>query len=383
MRMDRTRELDELEVLRHELHEHAELAGEEVETSRIIRRFLEPFEPTQLVTEIAGTGLAVVFEGPERGPSLMVRAELDAVPIEEASDVDYRSCRSGVCHACGHDGHAAIVAGLAAELRRLGLRRGRLILLFQPAEETGAGARRVIDDPRFEAIAPDWIFALHNLPGENFGEIQIRSGAFTAGSEGMVLRLRGRTSHAAYPEQGRSPALAVADLIRDLVALPGGLESADGMAKLTVIHARIGQPAFGTTPGEAEVMATARSDREDLLDRLRRGAVERARKTADRYGLEFDASRTDRFPVTTNHPEAVAVVKRSAEAAGLAVNSQNRAYPWSEDFGWYTRRFKGALFGLGAGPEAPALHSPQYDFPDDLIPLGVSLFSGMIREILG
>ncbi len=230
---------------------------------------------------------------------------------------------------------------------------------------------------------PDWIFALHNLPGEKFGEVQIKSGPFAAGSVGSILCFRGKTSHAAYPEQGRSPAPAVAQLIQDLATLPDSVKAGNGIAKLTVIHVRIGEAAFGTTPGEAEVMATLRSDREEIIDRLREGVVNQAQGIARAHGLEHTHSWTDHFPVTMNHPEAAAMVKAVAETNGVAVTSRDEAYPWSEDFGWFTRRFNGALFGLGAGREHPALHSPGYDFPDDLIPVGIVVFEGLIKRLLG
>jgi len=262
-------------------------------------------------------------------------------------------------------------------------RRGRVVLLFQPAEETGAGARSVLEDERFESIAPDWIFALHNLPGEKIGEIQIKDGPFAAGSVGAAFRLGGTTSHAAYPEQGKSPAMAVARLIQDLTALPASIETDDAFAKLTIIHARIGEAAFGTTPGEAELMATLRSDREEVLDRLREESVHRAQRVAESNGLELTHWWTDHFPVTNNHPEAVAIVEAVAADKGVHVALRDDAYPWSEDFGWFTQRYRGAIFGLGAGQEHPALHSPVYDFPDELVPIGIALFEGLIERLLG
>ena len=380
--MDCIRDLAELVTLRHELHRQAELAAQETETSRILREFIEPHHPDHSVTELGGTGLAAVFEGREKGPLVMFRAEIDAVPVEEGNDVDHRSCRPGVSHACGHDGHMAIVAGLAAKLSRHPPRRGRVVLLFQPAEETGTGGLSVLEDEKFESIAPDWIFALHNLPGEKFGEIQIKGGPFAAGSVGAVFRLGGTTSHAAYPEQGKSPAVAVAQLIHDLTALPASMETDDAVAKLTIIHARIGEAAFGTTPGEAELMATLRSDREEVLDRLREESVHLAQRVAESNGLELTHRWTDHFPVTNNHPEAVAIVEAVAADQGVRVALRDDAYPWSEDFGWFTQRYRGAIFGLGAGQEHPALHSPGYDFPDELTPIGVGLFEGLIERLL-
>lgn len=381
--MVRSPVMTELVTLRREIHTRAELAGQETETSRIIRDFIEPHQPHELVTRLGDTGLAAIFEGREKGPLVMFRAEIDAVPVEEGDDGDHRSCRPGVSHACGHDGHMAIVAGLAAKLSRHPPRRGRVVLLFQPAEETGTGALSVLEDDRFESIAPDWIFALHNLPGEIFGEVQIKSGPFAAGSVGAILGFRGMTSHAAYPEQGRSPATAVAQLIQEMAGLPDSMNAGDGIVKLTVIHARIGEAAFGTTPGEAEVMATLRSDREEVLERLREGVVDLAQEIGGAHGLDLSHSWTDHFPVTTNHPEAVEMLEAVAANHGVDVRLRDEAYPWSEDFGWFTRRFNGALFGLGAGHEHPALHSPGYDFPDELIPVGVVLFEGLIERLLG
>jgi len=381
--MDRSDDISDLLALRHELHAHAELAGCEVETSRIIREYVEDHKPQRLVTDLGGCGLAAVFEGQNEGPTIMFRAEIDAVPVREVNHFAHRSLHDGVAHKCGHDGHAATVAGLAAGLAGRPPGRGRVVLVFQPAEETGIGARGVLEDERFGSIEPDWIFALHNLPGESFGEIQIKSGPFAAGSVGVILKLDGRTSHAAYPEQGRSPATAMAQLIQELTVLPAALVRGSGISRVTVVHARLGEPAFGTTPGDAEVMATLRSDREEVLERLRTEAVKRLERIADANGLEHKYSWTDDFPVTANDPEAVGIVEAVAEAQGIAVVRRDAAYPWSEDFGWFTRRFRGAIFGLGSGMEHPALHSPGYDFPDALIPVGLNLFEGIIERLLG
>lgn len=381
--MSRFSGLTELVTLRRELHMHAELAGQETETGRIIARFLEPLEPDLLLTEVGGTGLVAVFEGREAGPTVMLRAEIDGVPVREANDFAHRSLRPGVSHMCGHDGHVAMVAGIAVQLGCRRPARGRVALLFQPAEETGAGARSVLEDERFQSTRPDWIFALHNLPGETFAEIQIREGSFAAGSIGAIFRLLGTTSHAAYPEQGTSPASAMAQLIQELGTLPKAAHPSADITNLTVIHARLGEPAFGTSPGEAEVMATLRSDREEVLDNLRKRSVEVAGRIAEAHGLGFECSWTNEFPVTTNHPQAVALVQEVADAAGMDFVRRDTAYPWSEDFGWFTQRIKGAFCGLGAGSDAPALHSPRYDFPDELIPIGVSLFEGLIGRTLG
>jgi amidohydrolase len=381
--MNRSVDIARLVTLRHDLHAHAELGGREIETSRIIREFLEECEPDRLVTGLGGCGLAAVFEGRGEGPTLMVRAEIDAVSVQEANAFDHRSLNDGVAHKCGHDGHAATLAGLAAGLAVRPSERGRVILLFQPAEETGAGARGVLEDEQFGPLEPDWIFALHNLPGDPLGVIQIKSGPFAAGSVGVIMKLEGRTSHAARPEQGRSPADAIARLVQELSSIPASLGGEGDVALVTVVHARIGEATFGITPGDGEVMATLRSDREETLDRLRGAVIDRLERLASADRLEPTYSWAEYFPLTTNHPEAVDIVETVASARGIEAVRGDEPYPWSEDFGWFTRRFKGAIFGLGSGTEHTALHSPDYDFPDALIPIGLEIFEGIMERLLG
>jgi len=175
----------------------------------------------------------------------------------------------------------------------------------------------------------------------------------------------------------------VAQLIQELTVLPTALVRGSRIARVTVVYGRIGEPAFGTTPGDAEVMATLRSDREEVLERLRTEAVKRLERISHANALEHSHSWTDDFPVTVNDSDAVGVVEAVAEARGIAVSRRNAAYPWSEDFGWFTRRYPGAIFGLGSGVEHPALHSPDYDFPDELIPVGLGVFESIIERLLG
>ncbi|NIS83210.1 MAG: M20/M25/M40 family metallo-hydrolase, partial [Anaerolineales bacterium] len=186
-----------------------------------------------------------------------------------------------------------------------------VVLLFQPAEETGTGAQQVLGDVRFQDIRPDYIFALHNLPGYPFGRVLIREDVFSCASRGMVVKLMGVSSHAAYPEHGRSPAGALAEIIQGLSQLP---EQLNGFTLVTVIHARLGEIAFGTAPGYAEVMATLRSDQNDHMERLAQEAVELVTHTAQKHGLDAEISWRDSFAATVNHGEAVKIVEEAARA---------------------------------------------------------------------
>jgi amidohydrolase len=374
-----------MQELRHALHANPELSGEERLTAQRVEAFLREQAPDSLLTGLGGHGLAAVYNGRAPGPTLLLRAELDALPLSEENDLPHRSRIPEVAHLCGHDGHMAILAGLATVLGRERPARGRAVLLFQGAEETGAGARRILDDRRFASLDPDWAFALHNLPGEPLARVVVREGAFACGSSGAIVRLVGRAAHAAYPERARSPALALAELVQELsnltrLRMPTRWE---GIALVTVIHARLGRVAFGMTPGEATIMATVRADREDVLQGLRHQVARLAEAAAGRHGLSCRLSWTDEFPVTVNDAEGVREILAAAADCGLKSGSQPEPFRWSEDFGWFTRGRRGALFGLGSGRDQPALHAPDYDFPDALLLPGIRLSARLIGRLLG
>ncbi|MFO7608685.1 MAG: M20/M25/M40 family metallo-hydrolase [Candidatus Krumholzibacteriia bacterium] len=179
----------DLVALRHRLHALAELSGAEAATAAAVADLLRACAPADLLTGLGGHGVAAVFAAPAGapGPTVVLRAELDALPIPETLDLDHASLTAGCAHKCGHDGHTAILLGVARELAATPPAGGRVVLLFQPAEETGQGAARVAADPRFLDLSPDWLFALHNLPGYPAGKVLVRAGAFCAGSAGLTV----------------------------------------------------------------------------------------------------------------------------------------------------------------------------------------------------
>lgn len=378
--MGKMPEPDLLVDLRKELHKFPELSGQEKMTSLRLSNFLHELEPDNLITNIGGNGLAAIFRGAGKGPRLMIRAELDALPIEESNDFDYRSVHPGVAHKCGHDGHMAIAAGVADRFSSKRPDHGELIVLFQPSEETGEGAFEVINDPLFKSIEPDYVMALHNLPGYERHEIVLRRGVFAAASEGMIVRLKGRTAHAGEPQNGISPTTAVS---RILAGLPDLAKSSDlkDFTLVTIIHARIGEVAFGTSPGEAVIMATLRAYDEKDMEELRRKAAGFVRDIAFSENLEVSVDWTEKFPATANDPFLVSLAVDTARRLGISVRNIENAFKWSEDFGWFTRKYKGMLFGLGSGTGHPELHNPDYDFPDEIIDTGVNMISGMCTEL--
>lgn len=373
----------DLSELRHRLHAAPDRSNDEAATAATIVSELEPADPDELHTGVGGQGVLAVWRGSEPGPTVALRAELDGLPIVERTDLPYRSRRPGSQHACGHDGHMAALIGVAHRLADSPPVRGAVALVFQPAEETGEGAARVAADPRWVDLGADWAFAVHNLPGLAPGRVHLRTGAVAAASVGVELRLRGTSSHAAHPEEGRSPAVAMAEIVTGLDELAERIvpQGSDHFAVSTVIHARLGEVAFGTSPGDAVVMATLRSDSETSFSRLREEAVGLARGCARRHGIDLELEWREPFPVTHNHPDAVTVASRAARAAGLEVETLAAPMRWSEDFGHLGNAVRGALLVLGAGRDVAPLHSPQYDFPDRLLRPLVALHTGLLEEL--
>jgi amidohydrolase len=375
-------DIAELTALRRSLHRHPEVSGHEAQTAAAIVAATAATAPDHTLTGLGGHGVALVY-GQAPGPTVLIRAELDALPITEQPAHDHGSLHPGVAHLCGHDGHATILAGLARLLHRRPPARGRVILLFQPAEEDGSGAAAVMADPRWPAIAPDWAFALHNLPGLPFGRVVLEPGPANCASVGLKIVLQGRESHAAQPERGISPAPALADLVRDLAALgPGGVTAPD-FRLVTLTHMVMGTPAFGIAPGGAEIRATLRTLTDDRMGGLKADALAMAARAAQAHGLTLTTSWHDDFAACTNHPAATARLRAAVAACGVPLIAGDMPLRASEDFGRFCAAAPQAMLYLGAGEGHPALHNPDYDFPDDLIPTGIRIFDRVIRDILG
>lgn len=370
-------------ALRRDLHRNPELSGEEEQTAARVVSELTRFQPDDILIGLGGHGVAAVFNGHEDGPTILFRCELDGLPIREVSTSDWRSQTDGKAHLCGHDGHTAILCGLGAELAVRRPARGRVILMFQPAEETGAGAAGVIADPRFASIQPDYAFALHNLPGLPMSTIGIRPGPFTFASEGLAIRLMGRTSHAAQPEAGHSPAGVMATLMDQLPKLPHTLGHKDGHSLVTLSHARLGEAAFGISPGEADIWVTIRAIDDALQTELFTAAQELAKTNAEKAGFGIELTRHEGFVAGHNDPEASAYIVNAMHDLGLEQVGVGDPFRWSEDFGRFGSVAKSALFVLGAGIDHPRLHNQDYDFPDELIAPGVAMFANITRSLCG
>lgn len=372
-------DLTALMQLRHQLHANPDLSGREAETAARLREFLRPTAPTQIVEGLGGAGLALVYDSGQPGPRVMFRAELDALPIAEQTGLPHASRCPGMAHLCGHDGHMAILAGLGLWLARNPPQAGQVVLLFQPAEETGEGARAVLADPRFAALQPDWAFALHNMPGMDFGTLAVASGVASCASVGLRVTLRGREAHAAQPETGLSPAPALGALIAALSPYSVPNPMGPDFRLATLCHLNMGTPAFGIAPAQAEAWITLRAYDDAGLDAFEASIL--AQIETFGHGFSLQITRHDHFHATVNSSQAVDHVLGAQRAVGVASGSFSMPMRPSEDFGAFSRANRTALFFLGAGLTQPALHDPAYDFPDALIGPAVALFAQIQRQI--
>lgn len=378
------REIAELTDWRRDLHRHPEVSRHEAATAARVVAALQPLAPDQVHMGLGGHGVAAVFDSGHPGPAVMFRAELDGLPITEISDIPHRSTRPGSGHLCGHDGHMALLVGLARLMSRQRPARGRVILMFQPAEEDGSGAAAVLADPAFAALKPDWAFAIHNLPGMALGHALVKPGVVNCASQGLKITLGGKTAHASQPEAGTSPGLALAALITAFSSLAPPAPLASGYRLVTVTHARLGAPAFGIAPGEAELWITLRTLEDEDMAALRAETMSLAEAEARAHGLTVAFETHDDFAASVNHPEATARIIAALEALGIDYGPDDLPMRASEDFGRFGQPgTRSAMLFLGAGQDHPALHNPDYDFPDALIGPGVTIFHQIAREVLG
>ncbi len=368
---------------RHALHQHPEISGQEVETAAKICALLESCAPDHVLTGIGGHGVAAVYDSGNDGPTVAIRCELDGLPIQEISEAPYKSTYPGRGHLCGHDGHMVMVLGVARELGRARPKAGSVVLIFQPAEETGKGAIAYRSDPKFAEIAPDYTFSLHNLPGLELGNVELCEGPANCASRGMRIELTGKTSHAAAPQDGVSPAQALSRLISAMAELGQGGALDDAYALTTVTHVNLGAPTFGIAPGQAEIWVTLRTVTDAHMNQLIQSAESLAAEVAKAEGLSVSIQYDDVFDACVNQADAVDVLTRACGDQNVPLQLSKHPQRFSEDFGQFAKGAKSAMFWLGAGKEHPQLHNPDYDFPDALIPVGTGIFLQAINHLLG
>lgn len=369
---------ESLVEIRKHLHQNPELSEQEVNTAEFIEKQIIPLKPDSIVK--IGYSRIFIFDSKNRGLNIAFRADMDALPIEEKNTIAHASTIKGVGHLCGHDGHMSILMGFAREMAKNPPKKGKVILVFQSAEETGQGAKQLVESEAFQKLNIDYIFGLHNMPGFELGQVLLRKGGFASASRGMIVQLDGKTSHAGKPEKGINPALAVAQITQELNQLINQKDYYKSLTLLTFIYIKLGEVAFGTSAGHAEMGFTLRSFENADMELLVEDAERIIYQTAKKYQLKTGVSYTEEFPGTISTEDAFNRMLDAALKLKMPIFELEEPSRWSEDFGNYSTIAKTGFFGLGSGIEQPELHHPDYDFPDEIIEKGVSIFLKILQS---
>lgn len=380
--------LPEIRRLRRELHAHPELGYTEFETARRVAAWLEPLPGFSLRKNVAATGIVAVLDAGKTGPCVALRADMDALPITEQTGVAHASQRPGLMHACGHDGHTAALVGAALVLARIRDQlRGPVKFLFQPAEEGGAGGKRMIEERALEDPPVAAIFGAHNMPTADLqlGEIGLRPGPFMGGGMNFFIDVHGRGGHAAAPHTTIDPIYVGAQIVNALQSLVSRATNPLEPLVVTVGSFHSGT-ATNIVPDSARIEGTARALSPQLLEEIpeRLGAL--VRGIAAAHGATASVEFRPGYPVTVNDARAAAFVAEVAAAAAGRENVRADYAPilGSEDFSFYLRARPGCFYFLGTRPadqpEAPLCHSPRFDFNDDALPLAIAMHCELARR---
>ncbi len=376
---------EELVAWRRDLHAHPELAYEERRTAAFVAERLRSFGVDEVHTGIGGTGVVGVLRAGSGQGSIALRADMDALPIQEETGAAWASRNAGKMHACGHDGHTTMLLGAArylAETRRFD---GTVYLIFQPAEEGLSGAKAMLEDGLLERFPADRVFGMHNWPWLEPGVFAVHCGPAMAASDEFRIRLEGQGCHAAMPHLGRDPIIAGCALVQALQSLVA--RETDPLEALvlsvTCFHAG---DAYNVVPQTAELVGTVRTFRADLRDRAEARVREITRGVAATFGIAIEVDYRRGYPATVNTAgEAELCAAVAAEIAGEeAVRRNEPPSMGSEDFAFMLERRPGAYVWLGQGgaAEGRILHSPFYDFNDEILPHGVSYWARLVERLL-
>ena len=377
--------LDDLVALRRDLHAHPELRFAEHRTAGIVAARLEALG-IEVHRGLGGTGVVGTIRGGGEG-AIILRADMDALPIAELSGVPYASREPGKMHACGHDGHVTMLLGAAAILKQGPSLPGTVHLVFQPGEEGGAGAMRMIEDGLFERFPTDACFGLHGWPTLPVGRFGICAGPVMAAGVRFTIVIEGRGGHAAQPHLGVDPITIGCALVGQLQTLVSRRADPVKAAVLSVCMFNAGS-SDNVLPGSAELRGTIRTLDQDVMDMVQAGMVALAEGVCAAHGATGSARFHGAYPLTANSAAeagyAGTVMRRLV--GGAAVEDPTPPNMTSEDFGFMLQRRPGAyaLIGIGApGKASPALHAPTFDFNDDAIPLGVAYWVSVARDWWG
>lgn len=360
-----------IQTIRKLLHQHPEVSREESHTAELISSYISHLTGFTILRNV-GYHSVLAYRKFGEGKTIAFRAELDGLPILEDSNSDYASLNKGVSHVCGHDGHMSILLSLAKDLNDNPPSHGTVCFIFQSAEETGEGAAAVIENTGFRKLDIDECYALHNIPGLEMGSVHSKVGSFTCASIGLSVCITGKTAHAAHPEEAVNPLNIAIEMWHQINEIPNKEEIAD-FAMVTSIGLHSGDGNFGTSPANAELMATLRAASTDDLELMKNFSIDAAASLNKKYGADLKVTFQEYFPATEN-ANLLAALKKACSNAEVPFQEMTTPFRWSEDFAHFSKHLPVLMFGLGSGIHQPALHAPDFDFPEEILEKGKAVF---------
>lgn len=352
--------------LREKLHKIPEASMHETETKHTLMSFLKEYTDLEIVDRgVWFYAVMAAGEGCTKREPIAFRADMDAVCGQDG--------RPG--HYCGHDGHSSIMCGAAMAMERRGEIDRDVYFIFQPGEETGAGAKLCWELITEQNIGE--IYGLHNIPGYPKRHVLLADGTFACASTGLEIHMSGTPSHAAYPEAGKNPGPALARLLLEVEKLTETYNKTRGFVRMTLIGMDVGSANYGVAASEGTLRLTVRAEGENIFAEYVNEIRRIAQDMASDGGFTCTVDEIERFPATENHAENVDKLKRCAARQGIMTANLAEPMRWSEDFGYYLRETKGAFFGIGDGEDYAQLHTADYEFPDDIVETAIRMFAGL------
>ncbi|WP_346297439.1 M20 family metallopeptidase [Rhodopseudomonas sp. P1] len=375
---------DEATVWRQDIHAHPELMYDLDRTSALVADLLRQFGCDEVVTGLGRTGVVGLVHGRGRSANRAIglRADMDALPIEEDTGVAYASQTPGRMHACGHDGHTAMLLGAAKHLAATRDFNGSVAFIFQPAEEGGAGAKAMIEDGLFSRFPIDEVYGMHNKPGLPIGQFATRTGAVMASTDRVEIEIEGIGGHAARPQHSIDPVVVGAQIVTALQTIVSRTLDPLASAVVSITNFHAGS-AFNVIPQKANLVGTARALDGKVRDRLEARIAELSTLIAQAHGATARVTYERGYPVTCNHAEQTAFAADTAAAitGNDQVDRDLAPMMGAEDFSYMLEQRPGALIFLGNGDSA-GLHHPRYDFADAAIPYGIAYWSKLVERAL-
>ncbi|WP_438999780.1 M20 aminoacylase family protein [Variovorax beijingensis] len=378
---------DELVALRQDLHRHPELGFEEHRTAERIATFLQVLG-IEVHRNVGRTGVVGVLRGRSvaSGRSIGLRADMDALPIQELGDASYSSCRPGTMHGCGHDGHCAILLGAARYLAQTRRFDGTVYFFFQPGEEGHAGAREMIRDGLFERFPAERVFALHNWPSLPAGTIALNPGPMMAAIDKFSVRVQGQGGHGAHPQQAIDPILVGSKIVSAVHTIVSRNVNPVDAAVISFQSFQSGAPeALSVIPDHATLHGMVKWFKPEVQQVLRDRLIATAQSVAETFGAKATVHYEPLYPPTVNTPAEAAAVERVARrvVGDERVVGDMEPSMGSEDFAFMLAERPGAYFRLGQGmTDGRFLHHPRYDFNDETIPVGSGVFAALAEELM-